>query len=140
MPTEFKLDQGAMRRLLTGPSSEPVKLIRKAQRRTINAAKTRAPVDTGQLRMHHKAGDITVRGTVVSTDVTATQDYAAAVHEGMKARVIRPKRAKVLSWVGPKGRVFASSVKHPGTKPRPWLLNAARASAGALGFEVTDGG
>lgn len=139
MSTEFKIDQGAMRRLLTGPTSEPVKLIRKAQRRTINAAKTRAPVDTGALRQRHVAGDITVRGTVVSTDVTATQDYAAAVHEGRRAMVIRPKNKKFLSWMGPKGRVFARSVTQPARKGRPWLLNAAKDSAAKLGFEVTGG-
>lgn len=137
--TELRIDQGALRSVLTGPQSEAVKLIRKAQRQTINTAKLRTPVDTGQLRAGHVAGPITVSGSKVTAEVTAVQDYALAVHEGRAAMIIRPKRAKVLSWVGPNGRVFARSVRSPARRGRPWLLNGMKDAAGALGFEVTGG-
>lgn len=137
--TELHIDQGALRSVLTGPQSEAVKLIRKAQRQTINTAKLRAPVDTGQLRAGHVAGPITVSGSKITTDITATQTYAAAVHDGRKVTIFGPKRAKALSWVGPEGRVFARSVEQPARKGRPWLLNATKTAAGALGFEVTGG-
>ncbi|MFC3848885.1 hypothetical protein ACFORJ_01710 [Corynebacterium hansenii] len=137
--TELRIDQGALRKVLTGPQSEAVTLIKKAQRQTINAARTRVPVDTGALRTGHMGTNTTIRGNIVSADVIAVQDYAAAVHEGRSAMIIRPKRAKVLSWVGPNGRVFARSVRSPSRRGRPWLLNGMKDAAGALGFEVTEG-
>lgn len=140
MPVELKIDQAALRRVLTGPSSEPVRVIKQAQRQTINAAKMRSPVDTGALRGSHLAGNITIRGDRISTDVTAVQDYAAAVHEGRRRLTFGPRTKKFLSWVGPKGRVFARSVTQPARQPRPWLLNATKTAAGGLGFEVTEGG
>ena len=108
--TELRIDQGALRSVLTGPQSEAVKLIRKAQRQTINSAKLRAPVDTGQLRAGHVAGPITVSGSKITTDITATQTYAAAVHDGRKVTIFGPKRAKALSWVGPEiGRLMLAN-------------------------------
>lgn len=140
MPIELRLDDGALRRYLTGPQSEAVRLVRDGQRATLNAAKVRSPVDTGQLRNSHRAGPIRVSRGVVTADVEVVQDYALAVHEGSRPHVIRPRRVKALTFKLPGvGRVFAKSVNHPGTKPRPWLLNAARENASRLGFVVEEG-
>ncbi|MDO5730783.1 hypothetical protein [Corynebacterium sphenisci] len=137
---ELHLDQAALRRMLTGPSGEAVRLVRRAQRATMNQGRLRAPVDTGFLRSTHQATGIHVTGLRVTAEVEATADYAAGVHEGTRPHIIRPRRARALAWQGPSGLVVARSVRHPGSRPRPWLLNAARAGAGRLGFTVTPGG
>ncbi|AJE32517.1 hypothetical protein B842_03320 [Corynebacterium humireducens NBRC 106098 = DSM 45392] len=134
MASRFELDGGALRDHLR---AEATKLIRTAQRRTLNAAIHRSPLDTGQLENSHRAGNIIVQGTRVSGEVIAEQDYALAVHEGTRPHVIRPRRVKALTWGKGAGRVFARSVNHPGSRPQPWLLNSARAEGTRLGFEVT---
>lgn len=139
MATRIPINQGELQQFLTGPQSAAVRLVREGQRVTLNAAKKRTPVDTGQLRNSHVSGNIRVQGARVTGEVEARQDYATAVHEGSRPHVIRPRRAKFLTWVGPQGRVFARSVRHPGAKARPWLLNAAKAEASRLGFTVAEG-
>jgi hypothetical protein len=47
--------------------------------------------------------------------------YAVWHHEGTEPHVIRPRKAKVLSWVSGGERRFASSVNHPGTRPNRFL-------------------
>lgn len=136
MASTFQFDEGALRSVV---QQEAVTLIREGQRRVIQSAKMRSPVDTGQLRGSHHASNITIQGTKISGEVTAVQDYATAVHEGSKPHVIRPKHAKALTWGKGKGRVFARSVNHPGAKARPWLLNATQAEGPRLGFKVTPG-
>ena len=114
-------------------------LVRKAQRTILNSAKTKSPVDTGHLRQTHRPGGIRVSGGRVTTEVVATAPYAVPVHQGSRKHRIEPKNKKLLSWK-PKGgpRVFASSVMHPGSKPRPWLINAAKAEGPRLGFVVQE--
>lgn len=116
-----------------------LRLIRPAQRHVLNAVKLRAPVNTGFLRATHEATPPQREGTRMVGKVVARADYAVAVHEGSKPHVIRPRRAKALSWKGAGGRVFAKIVHHPGSKPRPWLVNALRAEAPRFGFTVTTG-
>lgn len=128
------LDQAALRQALTGPQSEAVALLGRAQRRVLLNAKQRAPVNFGNLRNSHKATPIVVSGTKVSGAVVADAAYALPVHEGSRPHVIRPAGAKVLSWIGGNGRVFAREVHHPGAPPRPWLRNAAVEEGASLGF------
>lgn len=137
------IDHSQMQAVLTGSQSKPVVLMRKVQREVLNQARINAPVDTGQLRASHKAEPVVVSGGKVTTSISATgsskQQYALAVHEGTKPHVIVPRRKKVLSWKGSEGRVFAARVNHPGTKPRPWLLNAVKQVAPRHGFQVESG-
>ncbi|MCD2263672.1 hypothetical protein K3888_13280 [Dietzia aurantiaca] len=133
----FAVDKAGMQRELTGPQSQMVRLLRDTTRQTVNTAKLRAPVDTGQLRNAHRAEDVRVVGMTARTAVVADKNYAAAVHDGSRPHLIRPKNKKSLAFkVGGK-TVFAQQVKHPGAKPRPWLLNATREAAGRNGFIVT---
>lgn len=136
MPSEFRLDGNALRRTLTDAAT---RLIREGQRLVIATARHRSPVDTGALRLSHRPGNITIRGTRVTGDVTAEQDYAMAVHEGSRPHVIRPRRAQALTWGSGADRVFARSVNHPGSSPRPWLLNSLKDVGPRLGFRVTPG-
>ena len=47
---------------------------------------------------------------------------------GTKPHIIKPKKAKMLSWIDKKTgkRRFAMKVRHPGTKPQPHLRPAIR--------------
>jgi hypothetical protein len=141
---QLVLDNAQMRAVLTGRNSAAVQLVQKAQRQTLTRAKITSPVDSGALRNSHVAEPIKVSGDKVTTEISASgaarQEYAMFVHEGTKPHVIKPRRKKVLSWKGPEGRVFASSVNHPGTPARPWLRDALQSTAPRLGFVVDSNG
>ena len=136
----FTVDKAGLQRQLTGPQSQMVRTLRDTTRQTVNAAKLRSPVDTGGLRNAHRAEDIRVTGMTARTAVVADKDYAAAVHDGSKPHIIRPKNKKALAFKAGGRTVFASSVRHPGAAARPWLYNAAKGVAGRKGFIVTPGG
>lgn len=52
--------------------------------------------------------------------------YAMYVVEGTKPHIIRPVNASVLAFQGASGKmVFTRLVNHPGTKPNPWMQQAA---------------
>ena len=141
---QLVLDNAQMRAVLTGRNSAAVQLVQKAQRQTLTRAKITSPVDSGALRNSHLAEPIKVSGGKVTTEISAEggakQQYAMHVHEGTRPHVIKPRRKKVLSWKGPEGRVFASSVNHPGTPARPWLRRALQYTAPVLGFVVDSNG
>lgn len=141
---QLVLDNAQMRAVLTGRNSAAVQLVQKAQRQTLTRAKITSPVDSGALRNSHLAEPIKVSGGKVTTEISAEggarQQYAMHVHEGTRPHVIKPRRKKVLSWKGPEGRVFASSVNHPGTPARPWLRRALQYTAPRLGFVVDSNG
>lgn len=134
---ELQLDPSAVQ---SEGERAALKLVSKAQRTILNSAKTKSPVDTGHLRQTHRPGGIRVSGGRVTTEVVATAPYAVPVHQGSRKHRIEPKNKKMLSWrEGGNGpRVFASSVMHPGSKPRPWLINAAKAEGPRLGFVVQE--
>ena len=52
--------------------------------------------------------------------------YAMYVVKGTRPHVIRPVTASVLAFQSASGKmVFTRLVNHPGTKPNPWLKQAA---------------
>lgn len=55
---------------------------------------------------------------------TATASYAGFVENGTKPHEIRPRRAKMLRFVQNGAVRFANLVRHPGTKPRPFMQQA----------------
>lgn len=53
--------------------------------------------------------------------------YAGAVHDGAKPHTIRARFARRLRFRSKAGSVvFPVEVNHPGNKPNPWLVRAAR--------------
>lgn len=130
------LDQAALRRALIGPSGEVTRLVARTTRNVLTNAKLGAPVDTGFLRMNHRAGDPKISGMKVSQEIIADTEYALYVHEGHG--VITPKNGKFLRFTVGKGSnaqvVFAKSVR--AQPPRPWLKNALEREAGRSGFLV----
>lgn len=90
-------------------------------------AKVNAPVRTGHLGRSVREDPQTWPSPLhVSGGVTAHAKYAAAVHQGSRPHVIRPRTKKALAFVWRGQPVVFRSVNHPGTKARPFLLNAAR--------------
>jgi len=105
-------------------------------RKILNQATVDCPKDTGNLQGHHRVqvNDLKtrVRGTVLND-----ASYASAVHDGTKRRKIVARRKKALRFVVDGEVVYARSVNHPGTKPRPWLRTAAERVAGSNGWKFT---
>lgn len=96
------------------------------QRRVANQARQDVPVKTGHLGRSIREGSVRFAGPlVVSGSVEATASYAAAVHEGSRPYVIRPRTANALRFNIGGRTVFAKMVRHPGSKARPFLRNAA---------------
>ncbi|EHI13143.1 hypothetical protein [Mycolicibacterium thermoresistibile] len=120
----FRLDEAA---LDSEVESIGRRRLASLQRRIATQARADVPVLTGHLGRSIRELPIKVSGPrVVTGGVEATADYAAPVHEGSAAHVIRPRKAKALRFQIGGRTVFARMVRHPGTKARPFLRNAAQ--------------
>jgi hypothetical protein len=106
---------------------------------TVREAQKEVHRKTGFLQRNIRPGAITAS----SAKVDARTPYAATGEFGSRPHVIRPRNAKVLAWGGPRrltGRLrkggkathFARIVHHPGTKPYPYLMPAARKALGDI--------
>lgn len=80
-------------------------------------------------------------------EVKATAGYAAFVELGTRAHEIKPRSAKALRFApggqarltgtprrGAQNIIFAKRVRHPGTKPHPFMAPAIRAVAKGVGL------
>ncbi|MFI7283098.1 hypothetical protein ACIBOV_22840 [Micromonospora chersina] len=127
---------GEMRQLLTGSTGQVVSFIRSVTRKVRTRAVLRCPVDTGRLRAAHRE-EVGVRGGQVYGFVENDVEYAAAVHDGTGAHLIRPRRAGGMLRFETGGQVvFTSLVRHPGTRAQPWLREAMEEVAGSEGFRL----
>lgn len=123
MAAEFELDGPELERQLRDVLQARMESL---QRRVANQARQDVPVKTGHLGRSVREGAIRFVGPLtVEGSVEATASYAAAVHEGARPHVIRPRTAKALRFEVGGRTVFAKMVRHPGMKARPFLRNAA---------------
>lgn len=112
-------------------------MMRSLQLATIAEAHTRVPVKTGNLARSIEPG----RLTDTEAQVIARARYAAYVEHGTRPHIIRPRNRKALRFAANAGGrrlsgrprvgasvVFATIVHHPGTKPQPYLIPAAKAA------------
>lgn len=113
-------------------------LINKVTRQILNRSAVLCPVDTGRLRASGSMR-IAERGSAVVGQVEYTADYAAAVHNGTRPRVIVPRRGRYLRFQVGDRTVYARRVNHPGTPARPYLATALVEVAGRAGFTVSVG-
>jgi len=113
-------------------------LLREVQLDTIAGAKAKVPRKTGFLGRSIVPGNVTDTLAIVYVNAP----YAAAVELGSKPHVIVPKKASVLAWPSAEGSrrlsgrarkgtqkgdmTFAAKVDHPGTKPQPFVVPAAK--------------
>jgi hypothetical protein len=102
-------------------------------RRTATQARQDVPVRTGNLGRQIGEGPVSMVGPKTAHgSVHDNADYALYVHEGTSPHVIRPRNAKALRFDVGGRTVFAQLVHHPGTKARPFLLNAGRRVAAEM--------
>lgn len=113
---------------LLGAAVRPI-LQERAQRvtrRIATQARVDVPVKTGNLGRSIREDPIVFSGPFrVDTGVTAHAPYAAAVHEGSRPHIIRARNASVLHFKIGGRDIFVPEVRHPGTRARPFLRNAA---------------
>lgn len=118
---------------------EPHPVLRAAQLKTVSEAQKLVHRKTGFLQRNIKPGSI----SSTHAQVIANTPYAAALELGAKPHIIRPRKAKVLAWGGPRrltGRLrsggkptnFAALVHHPGNKPYPYLIPGAKKAVADL--------
>ena len=135
---KFVADESGLARALTGPQGAAVLLAARAGRQITTQSVENAPVDTGKLHQNISASNPRVTGMRVELEVTAHQEYAAAVHQGVTGgKIIRPKHAKALRFHIGGREVFATSVRQGSQRPRPFMLNAAKTVGARLGFTVS---
>lgn len=132
--TKVTIDEAAMHQLLYSAGGPIGKHMTKVTLKVHGVAKIIAPVDSGQLRndISWKI-EATPRGPVGR--VYNRVKHALYVHEGTRAHVIRPTRAKLLAFK-PRGSgrtVFAKVVHHPGTRANRYLRRAVEMVKGTMG-------
>lgn len=119
MPVKIVIDGAKVRQLMSRDGELGRYMLRRAQV-VQEAARVQCPKRTGKLsesivkRFTEESGRLGVT-------IIAAQPYAFWVHEGTKAHVILPRRAKALRWFVDGQPVFARRVNHPGTKPNKFL-------------------
>ncbi|WP_043599600.1 HK97 gp10 family phage protein [Nocardia otitidiscaviarum] len=129
----FRIDEQALAAQLTGPQGILLRVVARMSRRIQSSASQRAPVDTGNLRRMIREDPITVSGTHVYGGVTSHAKYSRFVHDGTSPHIIRPRHKKALRFTMEGRPVIVRQVRHPGTRARPFLLNAAIEEVNKLG-------
>lgn len=129
----FRIDEAELARQLTGPQSILLRVVARMSRRIQSNASQRAPVDTGNMRRMIAEDPITVSGNHVYGGVTSRAKYSRFVHNGTEAHIIRPRHKKALRFTMEGRPVIVRQVRHPGTRARPFLLNAAIEEVNKLG-------
>jgi len=108
--------------LLKNPLGPVGRSLSKRGLRVASAAKRQVGVDTGALRrsisMSHKRD---VRGQFVK--VGSPLNYALMHHQGTKPHIITPNRSQYLVFNKGSRVIYATSVRHPGTKPNRYLTD-----------------
>lgn len=80
-------------------------------------------------------------GLRIRGDVFNNTKYALAVHEGTKPHIIRARKGKALKFDVGGRTVYATSVRHPGTRPQPFLSDALRFALSVQdGWRINVGG
>lgn len=92
------------------------------QRETMKRAPVNKQSGGGNLRQSIKTSLYSLKGIVY-----AGAKYAIYVHEGTRPHTIRVKNKKVLANRR-SGQFFGREVKHPGTRKRPFLLEAVNST------------
>jgi len=100
---------------------------------SVASAKALVPRRTGNLARTIRVQRVTKDFLEIAAGGRREVGYAAAVEFGSRAHVIVPRTKKALAWGGARtlgGRLrkgssvefFARKVRHPGTRPHPYLV------------------
>lgn len=93
-------------------------------------------MDTGRLRSSGKVSYSSLFGFRPKATIVFTVDYAAAVNDGTRPHIIRPRNASVLRFVVGGRVVYARVVHHPGTRANPFLDRALREVVGGSRWQI----
>jgi hypothetical protein len=122
----LRFREGALARELYTPSGGLWAYLERKGEAAEMGAKRRVGVKTGTLRnsIHRRHEGVfggAMAGQIMKIGSWSVP-YALAHHEGTKPHWITPKNNEMLSFTNKRGgRVFATAVYHPGTKPNPYL-------------------
>jgi hypothetical protein len=130
--TRILFDGAAVHELLTSPTGpmgvymiergEMVKNFAKANIREMTEAHTGCLLDSVVKRF---AADGPILSIIVQSDTSPCSvdhsSYSLVVHQGSRPHLIQAKPGGVLAFPIGGQTVFATSVHHPGTAPRPFL-------------------
>ncbi|MFJ1459741.1 hypothetical protein [Nocardia sp. N2S4-5] len=128
----FRIDRDQLARQVTGVGGIMTRQVARLARRITNRGSQNAPVDTGNMRRQIVTDPITFTPGHVHGGVTSRANYSRWVHDGTAPHIIRPRNTKALRFTVDGRTVFARYVNHPGTRARPFLVNAARVELSRL--------
>lgn len=111
----------------------------------VREAKALVPQKTRNLHRTIRLGPHDEHHALIYAGGERQVGYAAYVEFGTKAHDIYPRKARVLAWGGPrrlsgtlrsgaKAEHFAMHVRHPGTRPKPYLVPGAKAAMRKAGM------
>lgn len=112
---------GRIGRYQTAKRRAIIRLIWETAIRIESNAISRTPVDQGNLK--RSMGKRPLLGGLVA-EIFNTAEYAPHVEFGTRPHEIRPRTARLLSWMKNGRRFFARKVQHPGTRAQPFLFPA----------------
>jgi hypothetical protein len=108
--------------LLNNPAGPVGRSLARRGRKVLAAARMQVGVDTGRLqkslRMTHERG---ARGQFVR--VGSKLNYALLHHQGSRPHMITPTRSQVMVFSKGTRVIYATSVKHPGTRANRYLTD-----------------
>lgn len=121
---------GDFQRWVNGVASNLRTNTQRAMERTAEAAATYAKLSRLYKSHTYKLREsITAKATANTATVQAAAKYASWVENGTAPHSISARRKKALRFVQ-NGQVrFARQVKHPGSKPRPFMREAQEKAA-----------
>jgi hypothetical protein len=106
----------------SGDRKDLWKYLEKQKLKALVGARKDVGVKTGALRQSITArhlGNFTGQYVTIGAD----RSYALMHHEGTKPHIITPQNGKILHFRVGSRSVFTTMVRHPGTKPNPFLRN-----------------
>lgn len=114
-------NEPALDYLLRNPAGPVGRDLSKRGNKVLAAARIQVGVSTENLKKSLKVvHNRTTRSQYVKVGST-TVKYALAHHEGTRPHIITPKRAQVMVFESKGQVIYATRVKHPGTKANRYL-------------------
>jgi hypothetical protein len=108
--------------LLNNPGGPVGRSLARRGQRVLAAARGQVGVDTGNLKKSLKmTHERSARGQFVR--VGSKLNHALAHHQGSRPHIITPKRSQVMVFNKGTQIIYATSVRHPGTRANRYLTD-----------------
>ncbi|MER7841670.1 hypothetical protein ABTY98_38745 [Streptomyces sp. NPDC096040] len=122
MSVEVRIDQGAIARLLRARGGLARRKLEQRVDRVARIAEAEAPGSMGE----YITTDIEEGPRGLQGVITCHHPKVRLVLDGTRPHLIRPRRAKFLRFEVGGDVVFTKLVRHPGTRPNPFMQRALR--------------